>query len=211
MAVAVAVQPEIVPAIDYPESDGQPMAENTRQFQWIVTIKDNLDALLPDAFVAGDLFWYPVAGNNILKQAPDVLVALGRPKGHRGSYRQWEEDHVVPQIVFAILSPSNRAIDMLQKAQFYERYGVAEYYVYDPDSNTLVGWQRVVGDWQRIDPISGWVSPLLGVRFELTPATLVMYRPDGSPFETFAELMQRAATERQAKDAALAQAEQSFA
>ena len=40
----------------YPESDGQPMAENTTQFQWIVTIKENLDALLTNAFVAGDLF-----------------------------------------------------------------------------------------------------------------------------------------------------------
>jgi len=24
----------------------------------------------------------------MIKQAPDVLVAFGRPKGHRGSYRQ---------------------------------------------------------------------------------------------------------------------------
>ena len=33
-----------------------------------------------------------------------------------------------------------------------------------------------------------WLSPLLGMRFELTTETLVMYRPDGSRFETFAEL-----------------------
>ena len=66
------------------------MADNTKQFQWIVTLKENLDALLTNAFVAGDLFWYPLEGNNMIKQAPDVLVALGRPKGHRGSYRQWE-------------------------------------------------------------------------------------------------------------------------
>jgi hypothetical protein len=26
----------------YPESDGQPMADNTDQFQWIVKIKENL-------------------------------------------------------------------------------------------------------------------------------------------------------------------------
>ena len=29
----------------YPESDGQPMAENTRQFETITTIKDGLDAV----------------------------------------------------------------------------------------------------------------------------------------------------------------------
>ena len=207
MAAVLEAKPATAQAEYYPESDGQPMAENTKQFQWIVTIKENLDALLPNAFVAGDLFWYPLVGNNLLKQAPDVLVALGRPKGHRGSYRQWEEDNVAPQVVFEILSPGNRVIEMLKKEQFYEQYGVAEYYVYDPDANALVGWQRVAGQWQRIDPVHGWVSPLLGVRFELTPETLIMYRPDGSRFETFAELMQRAAAERQAKEAALAQAE----
>ena len=100
--MAAVLEPKPVPsqAGYYPESDGQPMAENTKQFQWIVTIKENLDALLPNAFVAGDLFWYPLEGNNLIRQAPDVLVAFGRPKGHRGSYRQWEEDNIAPQVVF---------------------------------------------------------------------------------------------------------------
>ena len=195
----------------YPESDGQPMADNTKQFQWIVTIKENLDAMLTNAFVAGDLFWYPLESNNLVKQAPDVLVAFGRPKGHRGSYRQWEEDNIAPQIVFEILSPGNRVMEMLKKEQFYDRYGVAEYYVYDPNDNELVGWRREAGQWQRIDEVNGWISPLLGVRFELTTETLVIYRPDGSRFETFAELMQRAEAERQAKEAALVQAEAALA
>jgi hypothetical protein len=135
-------------------------------------------------------------------------VAFGRPKGHRGSYRQWEEDNIAPQVVFEVLSPSNRVMEMLKKEQFYDRYGVTEYYVYDPDDNELVGWRREARQWQRIDEVHGWISPLLGVRFELSTETLVMYRPDGSRFETFAELIQRAETERQAKEAALAQAEQ---
>src|SRR5215831_6314837 len=208
MAAVLEAKPALSQAGYYPESDGQPMAENTKQFQWIVTIKENLDALLTNAFVAGDLFWYPVEGNNRIVQAPDVLVAFGRPKGHRGSYRQWEEDNVAPQVVFEVLSPGNRVMEMLKKEQFYDRYGVTEYYVYDPDDNELVGWRREAGQWQRIDEVHGWISPLLGVRFELSTETLVVYRPDGSQFETFAELMQRAETERQAKEAALAQAEQ---
>src|SRR5215510_6314432 len=208
MAAGLEAKPAPSQAGDYPESDGQPMAENTKQFQWIVTLKENLDALLPNAFVAGDLFWYPLEGNNRIRQAPDVLVVFGRPKGHRGSYRQWEEDNIAPQVVFEVLSPGNRVMEMLKKEQFYERYGVAEYYVYDPDDNELVGWRREAGQWQRIDEVNEWISPLLGVRFELTTETLLMYRPDGSRFETFAELLQRAEVERQAKEAALAQAEQ---
>ncbi len=39
--------------------------------------------------------------------APDVMVVFGRPKGRRGSYKQWQEDNIAPQVVFAILSPSN--------------------------------------------------------------------------------------------------------
>ena len=50
------------PEIIYPDSDGQPMSDNTKQYRWIVTIKENLEILfakVPDIFVAGDLLWYP--------------------------------------------------------------------------------------------------------------------------------------------------------
>ena len=53
--------------VEYPDSDGEPIAENTLQFRWIVTIKGGLDAVFrddPNVFVAGDLLWYPVEGNN---------------------------------------------------------------------------------------------------------------------------------------------------
>ncbi len=71
------VQPLAKPEIVYPESDGQPMADNTEQFHWIVTIQGGLDALFRDdinVFVAGDLLWYPVEGDNKIRQAPDVMV-----------------------------------------------------------------------------------------------------------------------------------------
>ena len=71
--------------IVYPQSDGRPMADTTIQYEWIVTLKGGLDELLSD-FVAGDLFWYPVKGDPKQVIAPDVIVALGRPKGHRRSY-----------------------------------------------------------------------------------------------------------------------------
>jgi hypothetical protein len=38
-----------------------------------------------DVFVAMDLLWYPVKGKPKIRLAPDVLVALGRPKGPRRS------------------------------------------------------------------------------------------------------------------------------
>lgn len=190
--------------IRYPDSDGQPMAENTLQFQWIVTLKENLDALLPD-FVAGDLLWYPVEGDNKTRLAPDAMVALGRPKGRRGSYRQWEEGGVAPQVVFEVLSPGNSFPEMYRKLLFYERFGVEEYYLYDPDHAVLSGYQRQGSRLVEIDPIDGWVSPLLGVRFQMGDE-LQLYAPDGSRFLTFAEQKAQATEARAQATEAKAQA-----
>ena len=139
----------------YPDSDGRPLAENTLQFEYIVTIEGGLDAQFaddPNVFIAGDLLWYPVQGEPTIRQAPDVMAAFGRPKGYRGSYKQWEEGGVAPQVVFEILSPGNRAGEMAQKFEFYQRYGVEEYYVYDPDRGTLEGWRRAAATLRRCDP-----------------------------------------------------------
>ena len=183
------------PPVVYPDCDGEPMADNTTQYEWIVTIKGNLDILFldrPDVFVAGDLLWYPVEGDPKIRIAPDVLVALGRPKGPRGSYKQWEEGGVAPQVVFEIRSPGNRAGKMIKKLRFYERYGVQEYYDYDPDTNVLTGYLGTNGKLVKIDPIDSWASPLLGVRFDSSGPVLKIAYPDGRPFLEFAELGRRA-------------------
>ncbi|GAB4340229.1 MAG: Uma2 family endonuclease [Leptolyngbyaceae cyanobacterium] len=184
------------------------MADNTKQFEWIVLIKKNLDWLLmeqPNVFVAGDLLWYPVEGNPKIRTAPDVLVVFGRPKGDRGSYKQWEEDGIPPQVVFEILSPSNTQIEMGKKLLFYDRYGVEEYYLYDPDTNQLGGWLRVEGYLEAIEPIAKWVSPRLGIQFDDEQAPLQIYRPDGQPFLTYVEVAQRLEQEREEKEQALQQ------
>ncbi len=191
--------------IQYPESDGLPMADNTLQFRWIVTLQGGLDSLYadrPDIFVAGDLLWYPVEGDNKTRAAPDVLVAFGRPKGDRGSYLQWQEDHIAPQVVFEIISPGNTISEMTRKFGFYERYGVEEYYVYDPDRGDLSGWIRNEGRLEPVADMQGWVSPRLGIRFEMADDALKIYRPDGQLFETYTELANRAATEAKARQAA---------
>jgi Uma2 family endonuclease len=209
---------EAAAALIYPDSDGQPMADNTKQFRWIVVIKENLEILfaaVADVFIAGDLLWYPIEGDNKTRQAPDVMVAFGRPKGDRGSYKQWEEDNIAPQVVFEILSPGNRLKEMTKKLQFYERYGVEEYYIYDPDRIDLVGLERSGDKLEVIEEMNGWVSPRLGIRFELKPDTLEIFSPSGQQFLTPVELdqlrqqeRQRADQERQRADEALAQLEQ---
>jgi Uma2 family endonuclease len=194
--------------INYPESDGKPMADNTKQFHWITVIKQNLDWLFaqdPQVFIAGDLFWYPVEGRPDIVTAPDVLVVFGRPKGDRGSYKQWEENNIAPQVVFEILSPSNSKTEMEKKLIFYDRYGVEEYYIYDPDRCHLQGWLRSEKEILNNIPIMhNWISPRLGMRFEQSGEVLILYRPDGTPFHSFNEVnillmeeQQRSESERQ--------------
>ena len=212
----VQLQPSSQPAVIYPDSDGKPMADNTKQFRWIVAIKQNLDWLFrddPNVFVAGDLLWYPVEGDNKKCTAPDVMVVLGQPKGDRGSYKQWEEENLPPQIVFEILPSGNRKAEMNRKLLFYNRFEVDEYYLYDPDKNELSGWLRRDGFLDVIELIADWVSPLLQIKFNLTEEQLQIFHPDGQRFLSYEEIVQqlgvesqKAETERQRAEKAEARA-----
>jgi Uma2 family endonuclease len=203
-----------------------PMSENTKQFRWIVTIKENLELLFadnPNVFVAGDLLWYPVEGNNKIAYAPDVMLAMGRPKGDRGSYQQWKEDGIAPQVVFEIISPSNRLAEMMRKLDFYQQYGVEEYYIYDPDRIDFIVWTRSdvgVGKSSAVaaasplanrlvlaDKTEEWTSHRLGIRFVMAP-DLVIYHPNGEPFLSLTELNERRRSAEQRADSAEQRAEQ---
>jgi Uma2 family endonuclease len=201
------------PTDPYPESDGQPMAENTEQYDWLVKIKENLEILLADredVFVAGDLLWYPVPDREVSgPMAPDVMVAFGRPKGRRGAYRQWEEGDIAPQVVFEVLSPANSRMEMANKLRFYDQYGVEEYYIYDPKRHHLEIYQRQQERLKRVLHLNGWISPRLGIRFGLTPDAFQIYHPDGQPFLSSVELarLKKAAEARAEQEAARAERE----
>jgi Uma2 family endonuclease len=199
-------QPEAPPFISvydpfYPDSDGEPVANNTEQFELMQMLQGNLDALTsnPDrAFVAADLFWYPIEGNNKIVYAPDVLVAIGRPKGMRFSYRQWEERHQPPQVVFEIISPSNTQREMDRKLLFYNTHGVEEYYIYDPKSYEFRVWLRTEAGLDWVDYGPRWTSPSLGIHFELAPdRPWQIFTPDGDRFLTFQELTHQSIASRQ--------------
>ncbi len=179
----------------YPDSDGKPIADNTLQFEWIQTLQGNLDALFgdrPDVFVAGDNLIYAVEGDPKARQAPDVYVAFGRPKGHRGSYKVWAEGGIFPQVVIEVLSPGNRKAELARKFAFYDRHGAEEYYVLDPDRNTLKVYVRRDGKLDPVPDPNGWVSPRLGIRFDTGGPAVVVSGPDGERFRTFVEAGARA-------------------
>lgn len=185
------------------------MADNTIQYDWVVKLKENIDFLLRDdlqVFVAANLLWYPVEDSPDLRHAPDVMVAFGRAKGNRGSYRQWEEGGIAPQVVIEVLSPGNTPGEMARKLRFYDQYGVEEYCQVDPapESLSVSSWQRQ-GEGLVINPEEDrWQSPRLGITIAVKEAQLIALHPDGKPFLSAQELYakyaeQQALTQQQAE------------
>jgi Uma2 family endonuclease len=212
-----AVHPVPVGELEFPSSDGQPMAENTRQWEAIATLKGNIESFTPaTAFVAGDHLIYVDPTDPTERQAPDVYVAFGRPRGHRGSYKLWEEGGVFPQVVFEVLGPSNTAAEMREKREFYFGHGAEEYYEFDPEAGTWTGFvsNAATGSPEPVANMDGFISPRLGMRFASRPLELLVYRPDGSRFLSFQEMndlaeaeYQRAEAERQRYEAERQRAE----
>src|SRR5262249_32447283 len=90
-----------------------------------------------------------------------------------------------------ILSPGNRAGELVRKFRFYERYGVEEYYVYNPDDGELIGYLCEGSELREVPSMAGWTSPRLKVRFESVKGELHLFGPDGRRFATYLELAEQ--------------------
>ena len=64
--------------------------------------------------------------------SPDVLVSFGVSNRHRGSYAVWEEGKP-PDFALEILSEFTWRKDVTVKPELYERMGVREYFLFDPN------------------------------------------------------------------------------
>ena len=209
MTLPATVQP--AEEIFYPDSDGMPVADNSVQLRWIFVLLGNLSARFtarPDVLVGSDMLWYAREGDPNERCAPDVFVVFGRPKGDRGSYKQWEEHDVPITVVFEIRSPSNGPTELARKLIFYDEYGVEEYYDYDPDENELTVYLRGREALVLQPKATEFVSPRLGIKFDLTGTEMVAYYPDGERFLTFEELYADRAREREQRLEAERTAEQ---
>jgi hypothetical protein len=101
-------------------------------------------------------------------------------------------------VVFEVLSPGNTAVEMEEKLEFYNRYGVEEYYIYDPQPShpSFSGYIRRGQKLKEINNPDGWKSPRLGVVFDMSPGELRVVRPDGETFATYEEIEDEAALNR---------------
>lgn len=144
-------------SIEYPSSDGMPMAESKRQY---TPMTDTVAALenhylgRNDIFIAGNLLVYYRMNHNRVRVAPDVLVVFGAAGSHpRDSWLVWREGRA-PGFVVEIASPSTWAWDAEGKRRIYANMGVDEYWRFDPTgvcfTPPLVGERLSAGRYQEL-------------------------------------------------------------
>jgi hypothetical protein len=156
------------------------------------------------------MIWqYPEMGKPKIRQAPDFMVVFGRPKGEGRSYKQWEEKGIAPQAAFKVFSPGNRFSELLLRFKFYDKYGVEEYYINNPDNGDSLGWQRGENEFEEVAEMNGHVSPRLHIRFvKCEDSTeLKILDPDGRPLLNHQQLLEQDEIEHQRAGAKAQRAE----
>ncbi|MCG6134187.1 MAG: Uma2 family endonuclease [Nostoc sp. LLA-1] len=189
--------------IEYPSSDGEPVAETYLHLYAILTTLEVLKQYLAgrQATVLANQFLYYAQGFPKLRVAPDVMVIFDVPPGGRDSYKVWEEGQV-PQVVFEITSQGTQKQDQEQKKLLYEQLGILEYWLFDPKgewvSGKLQGYRLQDEIYQ---PITDGLCQALGLRVAVEGELLRFYRVDtGDKLLIPTELAELAQQERQRAD-----------
>jgi Uma2 family endonuclease len=168
--------------IDYPETDGKPMAETDWHWVAMVDLTQTLRERYrddPDVYVACHMFLYYREGDPRAVVAPDVFVVFGVPKRMRRTYKLWEEG-VAPAVAIEVTSRKTRKEDLQKKRAIYAQLGVREYFLFDPEAAylkpPLQGLRLVAGDYEPIPVAPGGTvrSDVLGLDLRSEPAGLVV-------------------------------------
>jgi Uma2 family endonuclease len=169
---AIPLQRE--PEIEYPDSDGKPMAESPIHLKVMLHLIEALEDYFagePDVYVSGNMLLYYEEGKRS-SIAPDVFVVRGVPKDEdRDVYLLWREGKA-PCFVLEVTSKTTRNEDQQSKKARYAQLGVEEYFLFDPRSEYLhprfQGLLLTGGQYQPLRPApdGGLTSRTLGVTFK---------------------------------------------
>ena len=172
-------------AVEYPSSDGKPIAENDAQGNAIMYAIGSLRSWFanrPDVYVSGDLLIYYEEGNPKASVAPDTFVVFGAGMYFRQTYKLWEEPKA-PDFVLEVASANTWREDEGPKHELYERLGVREYWQYDPTGEHLgvrLKGHRLVRGVYEPQPVVQSVDGALVLRSEVLGLDLRVR--DGEPY-----------------------------
>ncbi len=200
--------------IVYPDTDGQPMAENDWQRELIVDCIQVLEEHYrdrQDVYVSGDLLVYYQEGEPRLRVAPDVLVVHGVEKKKRKSYFIWREEKAL-DLVIEIASDSTWLRDLTEKSVLYHEIGVQEYFLFDSTGERfgpLLAMKRRNGRLEEEEPDERGriLSEVLGLELGESEGRLRFYLPgEAKPLPTPGEQAKQEAA-RAEREAARAERE----
>jgi Uma2 family endonuclease len=186
--------------IEYPESDGEPMAESDlhrKEMMYLIDALTEHFRRADDVYVAGNLFFYYKKGDPRAVVAPDLFVVKGVAKRDRKVYKLWEE-HRSPCLVVEVTSDSTRDEDLSEKRTVYERLGVDEYFLFDPLGDyldpRLQGHRLVNGRYRPalLERDGALVSRTAGVTFRVEGQHLRLTESSsGEPLLRYEEYVSR--------------------
>ncbi|MEG3845900.1 Uma2 family endonuclease [Microcoleus sp. herbarium19] len=202
--------------IEYPSSDGEPMAESdiTRDYMTygVEALKLHFQER-SDVYVSANSFVYYEEGNKSAVVSPDIYVVFGVRKRQRDNYKIWKEAGIAPQFVLEITSETTQDKDQKTKPEIYQSLGVREYFQYDPSGDylnpILQGVRLVNGQYEPIIPNNIafdtlWLySEVLGLELHIVSGELRFRNPQTGEFlKTYQQSEQARLAEQQARLAA---------
>ena len=204
--------------IEYPSSDGEPMAESDITRDYITYGVEALKLYFQgnsDVYVSANSFVYYEEGNKAAVVAPDIYVVFGFRKRKRDNYKVWQEGGIAPQFVLEITSATTQDVDQETKPETYRSLGVREYFQYDPSGDylnpILQGVRLVNGKYEPIEANtiafdSLWLySEVLGLELHIVSGELRFRNPQTGEF---LKTYQQSEQARLAAESAFQQSEQ---
>lgn len=172
--------------IEYPTSDGKPMAETDLQRDLIGRMIECLKchyADQPNVYVSGNLLVFYEEGNPRRHRSPDCFVVWNVPKHRRKNYMIWEEGQA-PGFVIELTSKSTQAEDLSQKFSIYrDKWKVQEYFLFDPYEEylepSMQGYRLIDGEYEPIEPNSAGqlYSKMVNLNLERAGEYLLLREP----------------------------------
>ena len=174
--------------VEYPASDGRPVAETPLHYQRLADARHALATRFesrPGVYIGANMLVYDRQGDPTRSLSPDLFVAFGVEDRDRDVYKLWED--ASPAFVLELTSKSTHAEDERKKAR-YSRWGVAEYFLYDPRAEyvkpPLQGFELAGGSYRAMatgvlpNGKAGFASRTLGLGLWLDGYVLRFYDPE---------------------------------